>query len=79
VKLLGHAVDAAAHIEKIDSMSAHADQGEILRWLGGFTRPPGRMFIVHGEPAAQDALKEKIRQTLGWEASCPDYRESVEL
>jgi metallo-beta-lactamase family protein len=79
VKMLGHLVDAAARIEKIDSMSAHADQGEILRWLGGFSRPPGRMFIVHGEPVAQDALKAKIKDTLGWDASCPDYRESVEL
>ena len=79
VKMLGHLVDVAARIEKIDSMSAHADQGEILRWLGGFSRPPGRMFIVHGEPVAQDALKTKIKDTLGWDASCPDYRESVEL
>jgi hypothetical protein len=37
------------------------------------------MFIVHGEPVAQDALKAKIKDTLGWDASCPDYRESVEL
>jgi len=79
VKMLGHLVDVAARIEKIDSMSAHADQGEILRWLGGFSRPPGRMFIVHGEPAAQDALKAKISDTLGWDPSCPDYRESVEI
>jgi metallo-beta-lactamase family protein len=79
VKMLGHLVDVAARIEKIDSMSAHADQGEILRWLGGFSRPPGRMLIVHGEPVAQDALKAKIKDTLGWDASCPDYRESVEL
>jgi metallo-beta-lactamase family protein len=79
VKMLGHLVDVAARIEKIDSMSAHADQGEILRWLGGFVRPPSRMFIVHGEPGAQDALKDKIKGTLGWDASCPDYHESVEL
>jgi hypothetical protein len=37
------------------------------------------MFIVHGEPAAQDALKAKISDTLGWDPSCPDYRESVEI
>lgn len=79
VKMLGRLVDVAARIEKIDSMSAHADQSEILRWLGGFTRPPSRMFIVHGEPGAQDALKDKIKTTLGWDATCPDYRESVEL
>ena len=28
----------AARIERIDSMSAHADAGEIMRWLSGFAR-----------------------------------------
>ena len=79
VKMLGRLVDVAARIERIDSMSAHADQGEILRWLGGFSRPPGRVFIVHGEPSTQDTLKDKIKQTLGWDASCPEYRASVEI
>src|SRR5262249_6285454 len=33
VKLKGRDVAVAARVEKIDSMSAHADAGEILRWL----------------------------------------------
>ena len=40
VKLKGREVPVAAHIERIDSMSAHADAGEIMRWLSGFTVPP---------------------------------------
>ncbi len=79
VKMLGRPVNVQARIEKIDSMSAHADQAEILRWLGGFTRPPARMFIVHGEPQPQDALKAKIHETLGWDPHCPEYAERVEL
>jgi metallo-beta-lactamase family protein len=79
VKMLGRMVPVAARIEKIDSMSAHADQGEILRWLGGFTRRPARTFIVHGEPAAQDVLQAQIRERLGWTTSAPDYGEQAEV
>ena len=52
IKLLGQVVNVNAKIERLDSMSAHADAGEILRWLKGFTAPPQMTFIVHGEPAA---------------------------
>ena len=47
----------AARIERIDSMSAHADAGEILRWLSGFSRPPAMTYLVHGEPVALEALE----------------------
>jgi metallo-beta-lactamase family protein len=36
VKIHGQTIPVQARIEKLDSMSAHADAGEILRWLGGF-------------------------------------------
>ena len=41
-------------------MSAHADAGEIMRWLGGFTRPPSMTYLVHGEPVALEALRTRI-------------------
>ena len=31
-------------------MSAHADRGEILRWLRHAAAAPGRLCLVHGEP-----------------------------
>jgi len=34
VRMHGHDVAVRARIAKLDSMSAHADRGEILRWLG---------------------------------------------
>jgi metallo-beta-lactamase family protein len=37
------------------------------------------MFIVHGEPEAQDTLRAKIAATLGWEAHCPEYMERAEV
>jgi metallo-beta-lactamase family protein len=80
VKIHGAFVPVNAKVEKIDSMSAHADAGEILRWLRGFTRPPSRTFIVHGEPQAQAALQASIEKELaGWSTYAPDYLERVEV
>jgi metallo-beta-lactamase family protein len=79
IKLLGRTHPVAARIERIDSMSAHADSNEIMHWLSGFTRPPTRTFIVHGEPAAQDALGARIASELGWTWHAPQHREAIQF
>jgi metallo-beta-lactamase family protein len=79
VKIYGQSVPVQAHIETIDSMSAHADSGEILRWLSGFTRPPSMTFIVHGEPLAMEALSRTIAERLGWRARMPEHGEVVAI
>lgn len=79
VKIHGAFVPVNATIAKIDSMSAHADRGEILRWLGGFTEAPAITYLVHGEPAAQASLKSRIEAKLGWTVQVPAYHQSVEV
>lgn len=79
VKIHGDWVPVAARIERIDSMSAHADANEIMRWLHGFTRPPAYTFIVHGEPPAQAALASRLTAELGWPSTAPAYREAHTL
>ena len=79
VKIHGEWVPVAARVERIDSMSAHADADEIMRWLGGFTTPPKQTFIVHGEPPAQDALAARIRKDLGWSVHPPEQGQRIEV
>ena len=79
IKIHGEWVPVAARIEHLDSMSAHADANEIMRWLGGFTAPPKQTFIVHGEPTAQDALGARIQAELGWSHKAPEHRETVQF
>jgi len=79
VKIHGQLVNVAARVERIDSMSAHADADEIMRWLRGFTRPPEKTYLVHGEPPAQAALKSRIEKELGWSLHVPEYLERVEM
>ena len=75
----GVMVPIRARIETMENLSAHADYGEILRWLGRFQRPPQRTFLVHGEPHAAQSLKEKITQQLHWSVTLPSYLEKVAL
>jgi metallo-beta-lactamase family protein len=79
VKIHGQIIPVHATVDKIDSMSAHADSHEILRWLHGFTRPPRLTFLVHGEAVAMEALQASIKATLGWNTKLPEHEETVEL
>ncbi|MFA4874651.1 MAG: MBL fold metallo-hydrolase [bacterium] len=79
VKIHGMPVTVNAKIEYIESLSAHGDYGDILRWLKGFQQPPKTTFLVHGEPKSAEALKERIEREIGWHVVIPKYLEKVEL
>ena len=79
VKIHGQLVPVHARIAQIESMSAHADSQEILRWLGGFTRAPRTTFIVHGEPASMEALRTSIAARFGWTTVMPEHRQTIAL
>ena len=79
VRIHGRSIAVNASIAKIDSMSAHADRGEILRWLGTLTSAPNRLCLVHGEPAPMDMLKALIQERLSWTPHTPGHGETIEL
>jgi metallo-beta-lactamase family protein len=79
VKIHGAYVPIRAEVALIDNFSAHADYGEVLDWLKGFERAPRQTFITHGEPAAADALRHHVEESLGWSCRVPDYLESANL
>jgi len=79
IKLHGRVLPVAARIERIDSMSAHADAAEIMRWLSGFSRPPRMTHLVHGEPAALQALATRIATERGWPVHIAAHHERVEI
>ncbi len=79
LRMHGQEVRVRAHIERLDGLSAHADKSELLRWLGGFGKPPSQTYVVHGEPVAADHFAQTIRDTLHWNASVPKDLETVRL
>lgn len=71
IKFFGQYHPVRARIALLDGLSSHADQRGLLNWMGDIAaaeQPPKRIFIVHGEPAAADALRVKIRDTYNLEA-----------
>jgi metallo-beta-lactamase family protein len=78
-RIHGEEVPVQAHIANLDFMSAHADANEIMRWLGGFVRPPAVTFLVHGEPGPMDVLKARIEKELGWTVRTPNYQEKMDI
>lgn len=72
-------VQVRCQIERMDSMSAHGDQSEMLRWLKGVKVPPKKLFLVHGEPEVQDIFAEKICTELGWNVEIPEQGSRFEL
>ncbi len=86
VKLDGQVRAVKCQVRSISGFSAHADEGELLDWLGKFTagkRPgdpgyPRRVFLVHGDPEAQVALEPKVRD-LGLATHVPHWHERFTL
>ena len=86
VRLDGQVREVRCQIRSISGFSAHADETELLDWLGKFgagKRPgdpgyPRRVFLVHGDPEAQVALEPKVRE-LGFATHVPHWHERVEL
>jgi metallo-beta-lactamase family protein len=66
VRIDGDPIPVRASVHTIGGLSAHADQAALLGWLEGFTRPPSRTFVVHGEAATAAAFAALLRERLGW-------------
>ena len=79
LKIYGEEVPVRAHVETIHGLSAHADADGLLRWLRTASRPPRRVFVVHGDPAPAEALAGRIRRELGWNVTAPGYRDRLAI
>ena len=73
VRIHGRDVGVKAEVVCMASASAHADSMQLLQWLSRMPKPPGQVYVVHGEATASDALRWKIEHELGWRARVPDH------
>jgi metallo-beta-lactamase family protein len=79
IKLFGKFFPVKAKIEMIEGLSAHADQQELINWLSKLKYSPEEIFIVHGEHDAALGLKNKIKETYGWNAALPKLNQEFEM
>ena len=82
----GREMPIRATIRSLDGFSAHSDEPELLAWLGGFIRGrkqgdpgvPAHVYLVHGDPPAQEALAPKVA-ALGLPVDVPVWAQTVSL
>ncbi len=79
IKLHGDYYKVKAKIENLEGLSAHADQNELINWLGSIKNKPEHIFIVHGEKEGAEGLKNKIKEVYGWDAFIPKLYEVQEI
>ncbi|HRH88647.1 MAG TPA: MBL fold metallo-hydrolase [Rubrivivax sp.] len=79
VKVHGEYVPVRAQVSQVEGFSGHADADELMAWMRQLRRPPRQTFVVHGEPAASDALRTRIQDELGWPVRVPQHGETVQV
>ena len=81
LKLLGEEQPLRADVVILNGYSAHADRTELARWLGdvrGKSPALEKVYLVHGEPVAQDALRGQL-MSAGYKVEAPEPRTRIAL
>ncbi len=79
VPIFGEPVRLRAEVAKLNELSGHADQNELLEWLRPMAEGLKKVFLVHGEPTQMASLAAMIERRYGLEAVMPGRGESFEL
>ena len=79
VRIFGEPMRVRAEVASLDELSAHADQGELMRWIEPLARSLRRVFLVHGEPQQSAALAGLIKSEYGLEVTLPAPGQSFDI
>jgi len=79
VPIFGEPVRLRAEVVKLNELSGHADQSELLAWMKPMVKTLKRVFLVHGEPTQSAALGKAIQSAYGLTVTIPTRGESFQL
>ncbi len=79
VPIWGEPYPRRCEVEVITELSGHADQRELLEWLAPVAPTLKKLFLVHGEYPAQQALKAAIQARYAIEVEIPTRGEEFTL
>ena len=80
VKIYGEGHDVRANVEVIESMSAHGDVDDLLKWINCQDAALVRtLFLVHGEYNVQQIFREKLHTRSFRNVVIPQLHENVDL
>lgn len=54
-------IKVEAEVHSMSGYSAHADQGDLLRFIEGIEKSPKKIFLIHGEPEVKGKFKELLK------------------
>lgn len=71
IRFFGKYYPVRATIKTIESLSAHADQEDLINWMSSIKNIPEMVYLIHGEHTPLDAFRVKIKDTYGWNVKIP--------
>jgi len=78
LRIFGRDVTIGAEVLQIESMSGHADAGEIMAWLGEAPAPQ-MTYVTHGEPGSADTLRFRLDHERAWNVRVPEHLERISI
>jgi metallo-beta-lactamase family protein len=78
-KIFGEAYEVRSDVVQIPGLSAHAGQDLLVRYAASIQQHVKKVFLIHGEQDAADALTQKLKEASLREVYYPDLHSSVEL
>ena len=79
VNIFGEPVALRSEVVKLNELSGHADQHELIAWMKPLTPGLKKVFLVHGELPAQTTLAKMIEQTYNVKVVIPKRGDSFLL
>ena len=79
VNIFGEPVTRKASVASLQGFSAHADQAEILSWVGRLQPRPKKVWLVHGEAGPGTVLAGLLHDRLGIDAQVAVPGQEVRL
>jgi metallo-beta-lactamase family protein len=79
VSILGDNFTVRAEVRRIDAFSGHADRNDLLAWVKPQAHKLRKVFVVHGEPDAAQALADGLHGLGVRETFIPHKGEQVQL
>ncbi len=78
LRIHGMDVEVRAQRIEISGLSAHADSGQLVRWVRDL-HAPKTTYIVHGDGGAPAALAARLQKELGFACVTPGLGDRVEI
>jgi metallo-beta-lactamase family protein len=79
VRIFQEEVAVQARVHTINGFSAHADQKELLSWVGNFKNPHLTIFVIHGEESTSLAFAQVLRESFPFQVKVPEWQETIPL